>query len=71
MLCTSAASLRLAVWKRQREAAYTCTELTAHAKTNFEVAVSAGDVLDHSVARELARHRKAGKAGGLSFVPGP
>ena len=28
---------RLAVWKRQREAAYTCTELTAHAKTNFEV----------------------------------
>ncbi|MGJ7492677.1 RNA 3'-terminal phosphate cyclase [Variovorax sp. ZT4R33] len=29
--------LALAVWKRQREAAFTCTELTAHAKTNFEV----------------------------------
>lgn len=29
--------LALAVWKRQREAAYTCTELTAHAKSNFEV----------------------------------
>ena len=29
--------LALAVWKRQREAAYTCTELTAHATTNFEV----------------------------------
>lgn len=29
--------LALAVWKRQREAAYTCTELTAHAKTNLEV----------------------------------
>ncbi len=32
-----ALSLALAVWKRQREAAFTCTELTAHAKTNFEV----------------------------------
>lgn len=29
--------LALAVWKRQREAVYTCTELTAHAKTNFGV----------------------------------
>ena len=29
--------LALAVWKRQREATYTCTELTPHAKTNFEV----------------------------------
>lgn len=29
--------LALAVWKRQREAAFTCTELTAHATTNFEV----------------------------------
>jgi RNA 3'-terminal phosphate cyclase (ATP) len=29
--------LALAVWKRQCEAAFTCTELTAHAKTNFEV----------------------------------
>lgn len=29
--------LALAVWKRQREASFTCTELTAHAKTNFEV----------------------------------
>jgi RNA 3'-terminal phosphate cyclase (ATP) len=29
--------LALAVWKRGREATYTCTELTAHAKTNFEV----------------------------------
>lgn len=29
--------LALAVWKRQREAAYTCTELTAHAQTNIEV----------------------------------
>jgi RNA 3'-terminal phosphate cyclase (ATP) len=29
--------LALAVWQRQSEAAYTCTELTAHAKTNFEV----------------------------------
>ncbi len=29
--------LALAVWKRGREASYTCTELTAHAKTNFEV----------------------------------
>jgi RNA 3'-terminal phosphate cyclase (ATP) len=31
--------LALAVWKRQRAAAYTCTELTPHAKTNFEVIV--------------------------------
>ena len=29
--------LALAVWKRGREASYTCTELTAHAKTNLEV----------------------------------
>jgi len=29
--------LALAVWKRQRAAAYTCTELTDHARTNFEV----------------------------------
>lgn len=29
--------LALAVWKRQQEATYTCTELTPHAKTNFEV----------------------------------
>ena len=29
--------LALAVWKRQRGAVFTCTELTAHAKTNFEV----------------------------------
>jgi len=29
--------LALAVWKRQHEAVFTCTELTAHAKTNFEV----------------------------------
>jgi RNA 3'-terminal phosphate cyclase (ATP) len=29
--------LALAVCRRGREAAYTCTELTAHAKTNFEV----------------------------------
>ncbi len=29
--------LALAVWKRQREAAYTCTELSSHARTNFEV----------------------------------
>lgn len=29
--------LALAVWKRQSEATYTCTELTPHAKTNFEV----------------------------------
>lgn len=29
--------LALAVWKRQCEAAYTCTELTPHARTNFEV----------------------------------
>ena len=29
--------LALAVWKRGREAAYTCTELTAHAKTNFQI----------------------------------
>ncbi|MDB5850964.1 MAG: 3-terminal-phosphate cyclase [Rhodoferax sp.] len=29
--------LSLAVWKRQRAASYTCTELTPHAKTNFEV----------------------------------
>lgn len=29
--------LALAVWKRQREAVYTCSELTPHAKTNFEV----------------------------------
>jgi len=29
--------LALAVWKRQREATYSCTELTPHAKTNFEV----------------------------------
>lgn len=29
--------LALAVWLRQREATYTCTELTPHAKTNFGV----------------------------------
>jgi hypothetical protein len=29
--------LTLAVWKRPREAAFTCTELTARARTNFEV----------------------------------
>jgi RNA 3'-terminal phosphate cyclase (ATP) len=29
--------LALAVWKRDREASYTCTELTDHAKTNFAV----------------------------------
>jgi RNA 3'-terminal phosphate cyclase (ATP) len=29
--------LALAVWKRQEGAAYTCTELTPHAKTNFDV----------------------------------
>lgn len=29
--------LALAVWQRGREASYTCTELTPHAKTNFEV----------------------------------
>jgi len=29
--------LALAVWKRQRQAGYTCTELTPHAKTNFDV----------------------------------
>ena len=29
--------LALAAWQRQREASYTCTELTPHAKTNFEV----------------------------------
>ncbi|QEI04966.1 RNA 3'-terminal phosphate cyclase [Pigmentiphaga aceris] len=29
--------LALAVWKRQRAASYTCTALTAHAKTNFEM----------------------------------
>lgn len=29
--------LALAVWQRQRESTYTCTELTAHATTNFEV----------------------------------
>jgi RNA 3'-terminal phosphate cyclase (ATP) len=28
--------LALAVWKRQRPASYTCTELTPHATTNFE-----------------------------------
>ncbi len=29
--------LALAVWKRQRKAVYTCTELTAHAETNFQM----------------------------------
>jgi RNA 3'-terminal phosphate cyclase (ATP) len=29
--------LALAVWQRGREASYTCTALTPHAKTNFEV----------------------------------
>ncbi|MFT3718636.1 RNA 3'-terminal phosphate cyclase [Pseudorhodoferax sp.] len=29
--------LALAVWQSGREAAYTCTELTPHAKTNFDV----------------------------------
>ena len=29
--------LALAVWKRQSAASYTCTELTPHAKTNFEM----------------------------------
>ncbi len=29
--------LALAVWKRRREAAFSCTELTAHATTNFNV----------------------------------
>jgi RNA 3'-terminal phosphate cyclase (ATP) len=29
--------LALAVWKRQVAASYTCSELTAHARTNFEV----------------------------------
>lgn len=29
--------LALAVWKRQKEASFTCTELTAHARTNFDV----------------------------------
>ncbi len=29
--------LAIAVWKRQCEASYTCTELTPHARTNFEV----------------------------------
>lgn len=29
--------LALAAWKRQQAATYTCTELTQHAKTNFEV----------------------------------
>jgi RNA 3'-terminal phosphate cyclase (ATP) len=29
--------LALAVWKRQRAAAYTCSELTAHTTTNFDV----------------------------------
>lgn len=29
--------LALAVWQRGREASYTCTELTPHAKSNFEV----------------------------------
>ena len=29
--------LALAVWKRQSSASYTCTELTPHAKTNFEM----------------------------------
>jgi RNA 3'-terminal phosphate cyclase (ATP) len=29
--------LALAIWKRQRAASYTCTTLTAHATTNFEV----------------------------------
>lgn len=29
--------LALAVWQRQREATYTCTELTAHATTHFAV----------------------------------
>jgi RNA 3'-terminal phosphate cyclase (ATP) len=29
--------LALAVWKRRREATYTCTVLTPHAKTNFDV----------------------------------
>ncbi|MBS0368083.1 MAG: RNA 3'-terminal phosphate cyclase [Proteobacteria bacterium] len=29
--------LALAVWKRRSEASYTCTALTPHAKTNFEV----------------------------------
>lgn len=29
--------LALAVWRRGGEASYTCTELTPHAKTNFEV----------------------------------
>lgn len=29
--------LAIAVWKRQRAATYTCTELTPHARTNFEV----------------------------------
>lgn len=29
--------LALAVWKRRGEASYTCTELTPHATTNFEV----------------------------------
>jgi RNA 3'-terminal phosphate cyclase (ATP) len=29
--------LALAVWRRQRGAAYSCTELTDHATTNFEM----------------------------------
>ena len=29
--------LALAVWQRQRPASYTCTELTPHATTNFQV----------------------------------
>lgn len=29
--------LALAAWKSQREASYTCTDLTMHARTNFEV----------------------------------
>ncbi|SDP53491.1 RNA 3'-terminal phosphate cyclase [Paracidovorax cattleyae] len=29
--------LALAVWQRQRGAAYTCTELTTHATTHFDV----------------------------------
>jgi RNA 3'-terminal phosphate cyclase (ATP) len=29
--------LALAVWRRPRSAAYTCTELTEHARTNFDM----------------------------------
>lgn len=29
--------LALAVWKRQREATFSCTEITSHARTNFDV----------------------------------